>query len=256
MKRILGQTLFVLAAGFGAVALTPACAENDSSIFIRHVMAPPQNRQSGECIYTPDENQAALLEGHLDVALRDNYSAVLLVGGQLMPRGDFTNTRAESNRTHLNGAVVKVTDAAGGVISEFTAIGTGFVNPGQTNSASFGLMSVTLIDAPTTDKLALEPGSEPKLVLANVKVFGKTLGGVDVESGEFQFPIRVCNGCLISFATGDDPATDGLDCAGGATTPGGGGAEIQGPCRLGQDEGVPCELCRSFNLACRGQQTR
>lgn len=253
MKRLLGQTLFVLAVGSSAVALTPACAENDRSIFVRHVMAPPQTRQGGGCTYSPDENQPALFEGVLDVALRDNYNAVLLVGSQLMPRGDQNNTRAESNRAHLNGAVVKVTDPSGAVINEFTAIGNGLVDPGQQANADYGLISVTLIDAPTVAKLAVAPG-QPRLVIANVKVFGKTLGGVDVESGEFQFPIRVCNRCLISFATGDDPTTEPIDCPPSAPTGGtGGGTQIQGPCQMGQDEAVPCELCRDFNEACRSR---
>jgi hypothetical protein len=255
MKRLLGQTLFVLAVGSSAVALTPACAENDRTIFVRHVMAPPQNRQGGTCVYTQDENQPFLTEGTLDAAVSKNYVATLLVGSQLMPRGDQTNTRAESNRTHLNGAIVKVTDAAGNVINEFTSLGSGFVNPGQSANASFGLIGVRLLDAQTVNEIEKRLGvtrTDPKLVIANVKVFGKTLGGVDVESGEFQFPIRVCQGCLISFVTGDDPSTEEIDCQKPTTTaPGTGGTQIQTPCYLGQDETVPCELCRDYLEACR-----
>ena len=65
---------------------------------------------------------------------------------------------------------------------------------------------------------------------------------LDLESGEFQFPIRVCNGCLISFASGDDPATPGLDCNLPLTAASGGGA-AQLPCAVGRDETTPCQLC-------------
>mgnify|MGYP001119516755 CR=1 FL=1 len=251
MKRLFGRTLFVLAIGASALALTPACAENDESIFVRHVLAPPQTRsQSGFCTYQPDENQTALFHGVLDVELSLNYDAVLLVGGQLIPRGDQANTRAESNRVHINGAVVKVTDPAGATISEFTAIGSGFVHPGQSQNASFGLVNVTLIDAPTATQLkeSLPKYLDSRLVIANAKVFGKTLGGVDVESGEFQFPITVCRGCLISFATGDDPLTDGPDCSKELDTT----TQFQPPCKFGQDEGVPCQACRERSPICRG----
>jgi hypothetical protein len=252
MKRLFGQTLFVLAVGSSAVTLTPACAENDRSIFVRHVMAPPQNRQGGTCAYTADENQPPLFEGVLDAALSRNYIARLLVGSQLVPRANPNDTRAESNRTHLNGAIVKVTDVSGNVINEFTSLGSGFVQPGQGDNASFGIISVTLLDNATVDKLGVTRNA-PKLVIANVKVFGKTLGGVDVESGEFQYPIRVCAGCLISFTTGDDPTTEPIDCPAAATTTPGTGTntQTQEPCIFGQDERVPCELCRDRFEVCR-----
>ena len=46
---------------------------------------------------------------------------------------------------------------------------------------------------------------------------------------------------------------DGVDCTlpvGGAGGGGGGGA-TQPPCALGQDETVPCQLCRDAREACR-----
>ena len=41
----------------------------------------------------------------------------------------------------------------------------------------------------------------------NFKAFGMSLGGQDVESGEFQLPARICNGCLVDFSTGNDPTS-------------------------------------------------
>jgi hypothetical protein len=251
MKRLLGHALVVGGIGVVATAFTPACAENDQSIYIRHVMAPPTNRQGGTCTYQPDPSQPFLTEGTLDLAVRNNYTATVLVGGQLLARGDPTNARAESNRTHMNGAVVKVTDASGGSIGEFTSLASGFVDPGQATTASYGMVAVTAIDAPTAGKLAVAVG-DSKLVIANIKVFGKTLGGVDVESGEFQFPIRVCNGCLVDFTSGDDPATPGRDCNNNLSTTGSQGQTML-PCVAGQDEVTPCQLCRDFSNYCKGQ---
>lgn len=250
MKRLFGQAFVVLGIGFVASAFTPACAEDDQSIFVRQVMAPPQNRQGGTCTYLPDPTQPFLTEGVLDLAVRNNYGATILVGSQLLPRGDQSNTRAESNRAHMNGAVVKVTDANGASIGEFTSLASGFVDPGQTTTASFGLVGVTVIDAPTAAKVGVSPG-DSKVVVANVKVFGKTLGGVDLESGEFQFPIRVCYGCLVDFSKGDDPATPGLDC--NLPLQATGGAQTTLPCQAGQDETTPCQLCSSFSNFCKGQ---
>jgi hypothetical protein len=130
------------------------------------------------------------------------------------------------------------------VLGEFTSLGSGFVEVQQNNTAAYGPISVTAIDPPTSAaiKAGLVIGGPSKLVLANIKVFGKSLGGVDLESGEFQFPIRVCRGCLVSFATGDDPATQGVDC----NLPLEAQATTTLPCQTGQDEGLPCQLCRSL----------
>jgi len=245
MKRVLGQALTVVTAGVLAMAFTPACAENDQSIFIQSALAPSTNRQGGACTYTNDPTQPSLFSGSVDVAIRDNYGAILLVGNQMIARGDAANTRAESNRAHINGAVVRVTDPNGGLIGEFTSVATGFVDPQINNQPSFGTISVTAIDAPTQARIAEGMAlGESKLVLANIKAFGKTVGGVDLESGEFQLPVRVCAGCLITTA-GADRAVQECQAAEDAAT----GAD-QLPCFPGQDEGTPCWLCRE-RPACR-----
>jgi hypothetical protein len=248
MNRLLGQSFAVVVLGTLITAFSPACAENDQSIFIRQALAPAQNRQNGACTYTSDPTQPALSEGLVDVAIRDTYVAALLVGNQLVPRADAQNTRVEPNRAHLNGAVVRVTDPSGAELGEFTSLGSSFIEPQQNNLPSFSPLFVTALDASISAKLLQQvPPGKPGMVVANIKVFGRTVGGVDIESGEFQYPIRVCNGCLVSFASGDDPATQGIDCNLPLAENAGG---QQLPCAPGQDEVTPCQLC-SDRQACR-----
>lgn len=251
MKRLLGHGFAAVAVGVLATAFTPACAENDQSIFVRMVLAPPSNRQNGTCLYTADPTQPKMSEGLVDAAVRDTYSSTLLVSNQLIPRGDANSTRAESNRVHINGAVVRVSDPNGGAIGEFTSLGSATIDPQVNNAPSFAPVNVDAIDPPTMAKIAegLAAG-QSKLVVANIKAFGRTLGGVDVESGEFQFPIRVCNGCLVSFASGDDPATPGVDC--NLPLAEGGGGQTSLPCAPGQDEVTPCQTCLD-RAACRSR---
>jgi hypothetical protein len=247
MKRIFGRVLSVCLAACAVGAALPACVENDQSIFIRGVLAPSSNRQNGTCLYTDDPQQPALLQGTFDVGITDSYFAIALVGSQMIGRGDPQNTRAESNRVHINGAVVKVSEPDGAQIAEFTSLATGFADVQQNNNPDFGLMGVVAIDAPTARNLAGQIGNNratTKLVVVNMKAFGKTLGGVDLESSEFQFPIRVCNGCLVTRIL--DPDLPGQACPSTTNASGGasGGGTTQSPCTLGQDESVPCQLCR------------
>ncbi|MBX3201582.1 MAG: hypothetical protein KF894_25825 [Labilithrix sp.] len=239
MNRLIGQAVAVTALGVLATALTPACAENDQSIFVRSVLAPALNRQNGVCTYTADVTQPMISQGVIDIGITDSYVAPLLVGNQLIPRGTAQGARAESNRARLNGAVVRVTDPTGATLSEFTALGSGFVDPALNNLPSYGPFFVTVLDPASVQRIAEQvPVGQTRLLVANIKVFGQTLGGVDLETGEFQYPIRVCNGCLVSFETGDDTTSQERDCSLPL------GDNSQGPCAIGQDEPTPCQLCR------------
>lgn len=247
MSRIWGHAVALFALTVAVGAVVPACADNDESIFIRGVFMPPANRQNGVCIYAADPTTPKLLgSGTLDVGLRDNYVGVLLVGNQMIPRGDPNNTRAESNRVHLNGAVVHVTNPDGSGVAEFTSYAMGFADPQNNNNPGYDAMGVILIDKPTRDGLL---GGLParsgttRSLLIGVKVFGKTLGGVDVESGEFQLPMTVCNGCLVDFSQSSDPLQNPQPNCKRASTAAAGSGQTQTPCFLGQDEVVPCALC-------------
>ena len=128
----------------------------------------------------------------------------MLVGNQLIPRGDSLSNRAESNRVHINGAVVRVTEADGTLIREFTSLATGFADAASSNTPAYASVGIIALDAPTRDILlpSLPNRVVSKTVLINIKAFGTSLGGKDVESGEFQLPMQVCNGCLVDFSTG------------------------------------------------------
>jgi hypothetical protein len=252
MKRILGRVVVVCASALFIGAFAPACVENDQSIFVRAVLAPSLNRQNGACVYTDDPQQPQLFSGQLDVGIRDNYTAVVLVGSQMLGRGDPAVARAESNRVHLNGAVVRVTEPDGALISEFTSLATGFADVQQNNNPDYGTMGIIGIDKPTADNLRgqVPQDGSTKQVILQIKAFGKTLGGVDLESSEFQFPLEICNGCLVNFGTADTARPAGEQCNGAIVAAGGGATQL--PCQAGQDrEPVPCQLCSATKQICR-----
>ena len=255
--RILGQTLVVGTAAALAFIVAPACVDNDQSIFIRDALYPATTRTNNACIYSNDATQAALFLGVLDVAVRDNYSATLLVGNQMIARADSTEPRSESNKAHINGAVVRVTDANGNFISTFTSPSQGFVDQAEGDQATYGPIEVVALDAPTTFKLrAGMQVNDAKLVLANIKVFGESLGGVDLESGEYQLPIRVCNGCLLSFAGYDDATVQGIDCNLAATASTTTTASTVLPCSPGQDEATFCNECLGHQVPDQAKQDK
>lgn len=250
MKRIRGHVAALFVAGLAVSAVAPACADNDQSIFIRGALAPSTNRTGGFCTWNDDQAQAFISSATLDIAFNDSYTAVLLMGNQLIPRGDPQNNRAESNRVHVDGGVVQVKDANGALLREFTSYASSFLDPQNSNTPDFAPIIMTVFDAPTRAIVAgdLPTRSSRKSLLITIKAFGKTTGGKDIESGEFTLPMQVCNGCLVSFADANDPAEMVQpNCKKPLAT---GTNANEGPCFAGQDVAVPCQLCVGTNPRC------
>ncbi len=243
MKRILRHVASLFVIGLAALAAVPACATNDQTIFIRSALAPSINRQAGGCVYTSDPTQNELFEAKADLGVTDSYFSVLLVGNQMIPRTDSLDNRAESNRVHINGAIVRVTEADGTLIREFTSLATGFADPASTNQPSYATVGIVSLDAPTRDILlpTLPNRTVSKTILINIKAFGTSLGGKDVESGEFQLPMQVCNGCLVTFVDSTDPTKPAPNCQKPLAMP---LTPATAPCFTGQDEAVPCQICQ------------
>lgn len=247
MKRICGYVVSLAAVAGLVGAAVPACATNDQTIFIHGVLAPSTNRQGGACLYTADPTQPLLFEPVLDLGLTDSYNAVLLVGNQLIPRGDPTNNRAESNRIHINGAIVKVQDPDGTGIREFTSLSTGFADPQNNNQPGYSPIGVVVFDAPTKDLVlpSVQAKGKSRTLLIVVKVFGTSLGGEDLESGEYQFPMQVCRGCLVR-QDGTDTKQTLPNCL--AAPEAAAATSTDGPCYLGQDRSISCKDCQGNPL--------
>jgi hypothetical protein len=233
--------------GWCAVLLGVAaigCTEEETGFFIEaniRVEAP-------ECLARAESSAVRLLSGALDVALTREYEAILLVGSQLAPRGDKTNLRTETMITTITGAEVHLytdTGEADAASPEFTVPASGVILPEASTDPGYGVVPVTLIPAAAANALAeqLNNPAEIRTRVAVVSVFGKTIGGLEVESSQFSYVISVCEGCLVNFPAEAVATSDG-SCFGSTTE------EIEVPCRVGQDDGVDCRVCSGSNPFC------
>jgi hypothetical protein len=202
----------VLLAGLGS----QACTDDETGLFIQSALA----LTAPQCVARNDPGSPSLLGGQLDVATRPSYEASLLVGNQFTPRGDKQNLRTETMVTTITGAEVRLFNDVGELTQEFTVPATGVIVPDEGDDPGFGVVDVTLI--PATEGVALQrdlQGTAQATRVARVTVFGKTIGGLDVESSEFTFVIRVCEGCLLEQCDPDEdlvacrPGQDALTCA-------------------------------------------
>jgi hypothetical protein len=254
MNRFWRNVRIAAALGIAGVASLPACAHDDSTIYVHGVLAPPATgAMNGQACpaFTPAPDQPFLAIGTVDVGLTNVYEAPVLIGNQLLATGNQIQVRAETNRVQIEGAVVRVTDPAGNEISSFTSLTSGLIDPAAGTSPSFLATFVTLLDPSTA--IRIRDGKEPvvahdpltmrsqsKTVIVYFKMFGKTLGGEDVETAEYQWPLRVCRGCLVSFTP---DATGAINCLAMPQTP-------VIPCILGQDQPLSCFFCFGAGNAC------
>lgn len=232
-KRLLKLSGLIL----GLAAVTPGCTTDvQSMLFIRQVQAP----LAPACAVDSSPDSTALSAGVLDIGFRKTYQANLLIGNQLVSRGSPQLSRTETSNVQFRSAVVRVEDSGGNVLREFSVPITGFVEASAAGAASYGIAAVPLIDSEGVSAAGISATTSKRL-FSYVKVTGETLGGSEVESAEFGFPITVCLGCLVSFpADADDPTIDGPDCKNTAATS---GATTNAACIPGQDAPVDCRSC-------------
>ena len=242
------QRKFTCALGMTTLCAlaAPGCADNDSMLFVEGVLAV----EATDCVAKAESGALMRAAGTLDLSLRKGYRAAFLVGSQLTQRGSREQLRTETARLVLKGADITLQDAyardlaLGGNPNPFSTIGSGFVNPAGGTDPGLGVIFVDVIPATLVDSVAAAVQGSG-LVLAKVKVFGETLGGQKIESGEYLYPIQICSGCLVSYPTSTNTGQIGsFTCTAPAQ------ATTSSVCALGQDQVVPCTECAGFNAVC------
>jgi hypothetical protein len=238
MMRLGSRGLRATICVVSATAAFTACTDTNTTLFIMgnmYVEAP-------NCGVSADPSSEMLGSGALDLAFTNTYSAALLVGNQMTARGSKSQLRTETKRVNLQGAEVTLTDLAGRVLEPpFSVAGAGFADVTQGESPGWGVVFVDLIPRTVGAALAdeLRGSRASRTVIAEARVFGTTIGGSEVESGPFVFPIEVCYGCSVFFPL--DAMT--VDANGNFVC----GANAEGfsyeTCHPGQDELIDCRAC-------------
>ncbi|MDI3291079.1 hypothetical protein [Polyangium sp. 15x6] len=238
-RRHVGGVAALLALGG---LLGAGCAENRSSIFVRGALKFDEDT----CEVVAELTAPTLLRGTLDVAFATEYTAALLVGNQLVRRGNAATLRTETSRVQFESADVHTFDAAGNELAAFTAPATGFVDPSTGAEPGLGFANVVLVDSGSAAAVLGESGGSrtPVEVLVNIIVRGRTLGGEEIATGEWQFPVDVCRGCLVDYPPGsDDLSSVEPDCLNTVDAP-------SRPCRPGRDNVIDCRLCSRVEPIC------
>lgn len=184
----LHSTLSLAAATMVSVISLGGCVEDRTTLFIAGVYS-----FAGETTCEVEVSLTAnqLAAGFYDPGTGAPYQMYLLVANGIQPLGDNDTLRPETSRIVIEGAVIRVTESLGGAgVTEFTQ-NLGFVvNPDDSEDPGLAAVGIPAIPA----GMGL-PDNEYTIF---VSVFGETLGGIDVESSEFAFPVTVQSGGALT----------------------------------------------------------
>jgi hypothetical protein len=233
-KNLLSVGLLTL----GTLALTPSCADNNSSLFVIGVIA----LDASACVAKNDTSSPMLASGTLDTVFANSYTAFVLVGNQLTQRGSREQLRTETSRISLRGAEVTLTTLDGKELGTYSTVGTGFVDASQGDAPAYAAMAVNVIPPALGSSAAVKAA---RVVLAKIRVFGDTLGNTSITSSELDFPINICEGCLVVYDT-FDPALGECPAVGSNAV-----SSDAAPCSVGQDKRFSCTTCASAYDLCK-----
>ncbi|MET0795209.1 MAG: hypothetical protein ABW061_27065 [Polyangiaceae bacterium] len=200
-----------------------------------------------ECLSKSDPSTPLLANGTWDLAFGSSYRAVVLVSTSFTESGSAAAPATQTEQVALRRADVTLTTPAGDVLSEYSSVGTGFIDAGKVGSPAYGSLAFTVIPG---DLGATPPIQGAQQLVAKIRVFGEALDGTALTSNEFDFPIRVCTGCLVHYpVTAADPTVGGgYKCV---TAPPLEEQAEPAPCTLGQDTPFSCVLCAASVAMCR-----
>jgi hypothetical protein len=228
--KTMSAGLFLLGAGL----LGTSCVDNLSSFFVYGVM----DINATQCLAQPSATAVLLAAGTLDRQFSTGYQAAFLVGNHLTPRGSRDKLRTETSRLSITGAHITLYGTTGSVTT-FDSPATGLVNPATGTDPGLAAVFARIVRG--SDMANLGPDGQ---IIARVKILGTTLGGQDIESGDFDYPITLCTGCLVTYPSGAlDPTTGLCDTASDTTTE-------TNVCFFGQDRPVPCTFCAAIDPVC------
>lgn len=244
MDRFWGHALSTAVVAVAAGSAVPACAHNDSTLFVQGVLSPPQP-SNNQCIYAVSITAPMINRGTVDASLAGSYAPVFLVGSQLKSRASSDNVKTETSNVSIQGAIVRVVDpTTGAVTMSNTVLSSGLIYAAE-GTPSYVAIGATILDSASIKHFDPGRGQPAKLAIAYVKFFGQSLGHQSLESDEFQYPIDVCNGCLVLIPAGDQ-ATQNAYCSGQVAA-----KTSVSPCVVGQDQLVDCQACFNFSAACK-----
>ena len=213
--------------------------------YIVHAVSQPA---PPECM--PSKEDPAVSTGLLDLSLGTAHSQFFLMRNALESQGD--SLKAQANGIFIDGSEVSLSAEEGESLGTISALGDGYIDPETSKVAFAELISDAQGEALATQYNCLpmnsgnysweeipSNGDNPAGgILATIRVevsfFGHSNSDTFVETPPFDFDIRLCCGCLVSWAectSACDAYCTPPEGSGGTCTDGVGNGDERVDCR-------------------------
>ncbi len=199
------RTRFVAAAiAVGALTLAACADDSGGGLIIRQNLAPTA---TDGCTFSPDLTAPYFARGTISMLSQQPYVLTPLIESRItapegqesqrtvLIRGARVDARIESITVNNQSVEVDTSDFPEGSL-KFTSLFSAPLAPnGGLSVGDFDLLTSSLI-ATLRDRYGAQ-GSARVQVVAEVRVFGD-LGGDEIESDTFSYPVTVCNDCIVN----------------------------------------------------------
>jgi hypothetical protein len=176
--------------------MVAGCAVDDNtSVFIQGNLAPDK-----DCLFAV--NNPFVASPTLDISFTPrNYIMHPLLTSQLLNRASLAPLRADPNTVFIEGAVVAVVDAEGAEVGSYTVFTGATIPSARLSEPGQAVGAIEVVPPSFGDTLVGKVGATGATLNVRVRAFGRTSGNTSIETGNFQFPLTVCNGCLRQCIT-------------------------------------------------------
>lgn len=230
-----------------AVAAGPGCVGEEFSQVLTIV---GNKAPSPACDIDGAETGIYKTRGTVDLVLTSQYAFHAIVKNNMpsslaVQKRANTDARLEANVVHLNKA--EITYKYPGDAPAFTAApkgGSAFiaqtVNPGLSAAVTIPVVEAAVATA-ISEALGVRDGTNPTpegTVVVTIQIVGTMLDGSPLKSHSFDFPIRFCKGCLLTFPAEAKLGEGNPNCRNEDQVP------TERPCAIGQDDFVDCRICK------------
>jgi hypothetical protein len=167
-----------------------ACADNNASVRVTALCLPPEDPTT--CTFSSTCDAQYIGQTIIDVGATNHLWTIVQVDN-LLPNNGNTDTF----RTNTNDAFVQEYEVEYSGLPFPTATGS-VLGSATVPAGGSTVISVLAVNEATAATLTVPAGSYADLV-AKLRLKGVYADTTKFETGDFQIPVRVCNGCIGSL---------------------------------------------------------
>jgi hypothetical protein len=181
-------------SAIGTLCAAQGCVEDGVSMHVICSIFPDVDENG--CTWSPD-GELCVAEGVLNVRSAANYRMALRVESGLKARSRDVPPQGEPNGVQITSATVELRTSDGArlglastIDNPYDALATGYLPPNGVNFTTIVVIPNEIVQRLQT---AVDPRTQVLItqVVAAIKLKGVTNGGLNVESSDFLWPIRL-----------------------------------------------------------------